>query len=83
MHGTIAKLILQQPLNSDKPSPTEKILDIMHSSYDYQTDHIFYDDYVQQNSRYYEFTFYLDECDQPARTRETLRKLQDLIEDYL
>lgn len=77
------ELIFKKSLDSDKPSPEEKIRDILRSSYDYQTDHIFYDSYVQLHKEYHQIIFYLDECDQPARTRETLRKLQDLIVDYL
>lgn len=74
---------LQRNLNSQKESPEKKIYEILHESYDYQTDHIFYDSYETKNSEHYVIRFYLDECDQPARTRETMRKLQDLIEDYL
>lgn len=77
------ELIFRKSLDSDKPSPGEKIRDILRSSYDYQTDHIFYDSYVQLHIEHHKIIFYLDECDQPARTRETMRKLQDLINDYL
>lgn len=70
-------------LNSQKESPGKKIYEILHGSYDYQTDHIFYDAYEQDGFEHHRISFYLDECDQPARTRETMRKLQDLIEDYL
>lgn len=77
------EMIFKQKLDSDKPSPEEKIRDILRSSYDYQTDHIFYDAYEQDGFEHHRISFYLDECDQPARTRETMHKLQDLIEDYL
>lgn len=79
----VAKITFLQSLNSDKPSPKEKIREILRSSYDYQADHIFNIDRVQNRIEINEITFYLDECDQPARTRETMRRLQDLIEDYL
>lgn len=77
------ELTFKRNLDSDEPGPGEKIRDILQSSYDYQTDHIFYDSYAQLHTEYHKIVFYLDECDQPARTRETLRKLQDLIGDYL
>lgn len=79
----LAELIFKRNPDSIEPSPREKIYEILRSSYDYQADHIFYDAYVQLHTEYHKIIFYLDECDQPARTRETLCKLQDLIEDYL
>lgn len=77
------ELTFRKSLDSDKPSPEEKIREILRSSYDYQADHIFYDPYIERGTEYHKIIFYLDECDQPARTRETMRRLQDLIEDYL
>lgn len=77
------ELKFERNLDSDKPSLVEKIREILRSSYDYQADHIFYECYVELHKEYHQIIFYLDECDQPARTRKTLHKLQDLIVDYL
>lgn len=73
----------QRSLNSQQRSPTNKIYEILRESYDYQKDHIFYESYETKNFEHHLIRFYLDECDQPARTRETMYKLQDLIEEYL
>lgn len=70
--------------NSLKESPTNRIREILHGTYDYQNDHIFYDEYTTNDgTEHYQIIFYLGECDQPARTRQLLRDLENLIEDYL
>lgn len=79
----VIKITFRQCLGSNKPNPEEKIRDILRASYDFQKDHIYWSDRIENNIEHHELTFYLDECDQPARTRETMHKLQDLIEEYL
>lgn len=75
---------LQLVFGPAEAPPVDKISTIVREAYDFQKDHMSYDDRKNSSgSHIFDFRFYLNECDQPARTIETLRKLQDLIVDYL
>lgn len=68
----------------EKIDPIEKIDEILRSSYDYQNIGIDHEtaDYPDGTTNQV-FTFHLDKCDQPKRTLETLRKIEDLIMSYI
>lgn len=64
--------------------PAETIVKILQNSYDYQQNNLDFDlQKFSDKQNVFTFTFYFNECDQPARTRETMREIQDLILEYL
>lgn len=75
-----------------EPAKIEDILglksdidDICQSSDDYQNGGMECKTYFSatHDAAHTIFTFYLDRCDQKDRTRETMRKIQLLIEKYM
>lgn len=77
------KITMTYDLNSDKPDPNEQIKELVRQSYDYQHAAMDYDTINRSGSIRYNFYFYLDHCNQPKRTLETLRKIEDLIMSYI
>lgn len=78
----IAKIILD-PDNEGNIELQKHISEIVRSSYDYQKDNMFYESVIDENREIYKFTFYLEDCDQPQRTLETLDKIKDLLMHYI
>lgn len=59
------------------------IEDIARRSYDYQHDGLDVEYIDYGNWTKCRFTFYTDKCDQPQRTKQTLREIEKLLEEYI
>lgn len=57
--------------------------DIARRSYDHQHDGLDVECVDYGNWTKYRFTFYTDKCDQPQRTKQTLREIEELLEEYI
>lgn len=80
----VAKVVLAYNRYEEAQDIEEKINEILRSSYDYQKEHMEFEnvEYPDGTTKQ-KFVFYLDECDQRKRTEETLRKIEDLLSDYI
>lgn len=80
----IAQVVLSYNRCEEADCIEEKVNEVLKSSYDYQKGNMEF-----ENAEYPDgtteqrFVFYLDECDQRKRTEETLRKIEELLSDYV
>lgn len=77
------EIMLNYDPDSGKPDPYARIQEIVRQSYDFQHNGMDYDIVKLGSMIQYIFYFYPDYCDQPKRTVETLRKIEDLLISYI